>query len=94
MWSDASVLLSPTRNQGFGFFQVEQDLAIEQFVAHLAVELFDIAVLPGTSRFDEQGTHTQPAEPLTQSVGDEFGSLCSWAFYQLQPTNTEGQLDQ
>jgi hypothetical protein len=38
VWSDAIVLLSPTRNQGFGFFQGKEDLAIEQFVALLAVE--------------------------------------------------------
>jgi hypothetical protein len=38
MWSDVIVLISPTPNQGFGFFQGEEDLAIEQFVAHLAVE--------------------------------------------------------
>jgi hypothetical protein len=36
--SDVIVLLSPTRNQGFGFFRGEEDLAIKQFVAHLAVE--------------------------------------------------------
>jgi hypothetical protein len=38
VWSDVIELLSPTRNQGFGFIQGEEDLAIEQFVAHLAVE--------------------------------------------------------
>jgi hypothetical protein len=38
VWSDVIVLLSPTRNQGFGSFQGEKDLAIKQFIAHLAVE--------------------------------------------------------
>jgi hypothetical protein len=38
VWSDVIVLLSPTSNQGFGFFQVEEDLSIEQFIVHLAVE--------------------------------------------------------
>jgi len=38
MWSDEIVLLSSTPNQGFGFFQGEEDLAIEQLIAHLTVE--------------------------------------------------------
>jgi hypothetical protein len=32
------VLLSPTRDQGFSFFQGEEDLSIEQFIAHFTVE--------------------------------------------------------
>jgi len=38
MWSDVIVLLSPAGDQGFSFFQGEKDLAIEQFVAQLAIE--------------------------------------------------------
>jgi hypothetical protein len=57
------VLLPPTRNQGFGFFQGEEDLALEQFVAQIAVERLDLAVFPGTAWFDEQGLHAQSVEP-------------------------------
>jgi hypothetical protein len=28
----------PTRNQGFGFFQSKEDLAIKQFFTHFAIE--------------------------------------------------------
>jgi len=38
MWSDVIVLLSPTCDQDFDFFQSEKDLPIEQFVAHFAIE--------------------------------------------------------
>jgi len=38
VWSDVIVLLSPTLNQGFGFFQGEEELAIKRTVAHLAIE--------------------------------------------------------
>jgi hypothetical protein len=75
MWSDVIVLLSPTPNQGFGFFQGEEDLAIEQFVAQLAVERLDIAVFLGTSWFDEKGLHAQSVEPLAQLLGNEFGTV-------------------
>jgi hypothetical protein len=53
VWSDVIVLLSPTSNQGFGFFQVEEDLSIEPLVMHFAIELLDVAVLLGTALFDE-----------------------------------------
>ena len=38
--------------KGFGFLQSEEDPAIKQFVAHLAIERLDIAVLPRATRFD------------------------------------------
>jgi hypothetical protein len=38
VWSDVIVLLSPMRDQDFGFFQGKEDLAIEQFVTHFAIE--------------------------------------------------------
>ena len=63
MGSDSIVLLSPLFDQDFGFLQGVEDLAIEQFVAELAVETLDIPVLPGAARFDEQGLSPQLAEP-------------------------------
>ena len=41
MWSEVIVLLSPTRDQDFGFFQGEEDLPIEQFIAQFNIELID-----------------------------------------------------
>ncbi len=53
MRPDRVVFLSPHFNQNSGFFKSGEDLAIQQLVAHLAVERFNIAVLPGTARLND-----------------------------------------
>ncbi len=63
MGSDSIVLLSPLFDEDFGFLQCRRFLAIEQLIAELAVETLDVAVLPGATRFDEQGLYPQLAEP-------------------------------
>jgi hypothetical protein len=37
----------------------KKDLPVQQFVAHLAVERFDIAILPGTTGLNEKWLHVQ-----------------------------------
>jgi len=73
MGSDVIVLLTPTQNQGFFFFQGKEDLAIEQLISELAIERLDVAVLPWAAGFDEQGLHPQSCEPSSQLVGNELG---------------------
>jgi hypothetical protein len=42
-----------------GFFRHIEDLAVQQFISHPAVEDLDVAILPGTPRPNEQRIHAQ-----------------------------------
>ena len=52
-----------------------EDLAIEKLVPQSGVERLDVAVLPGTTRLDEERCHVEPAEPLPNRLGGEFRSV-------------------
>ena len=52
-----------------------EDLSVEQFIPELAVERFDISVLPGTARLDEEGSHPESSEPLPYRLCRELGSI-------------------
>ena len=52
MWPDAVVDLSPVLGQDGHLLQRVEDLAVQQLVAELSVETFDVAVLPGAARLD------------------------------------------
>ena len=45
-----------------------EDLPVQEFVSQLAVEGFDIPVLPGTSRLDEERLHSQALQPATEDL--------------------------
>ena len=55
MRPDGVVVLTPAFDQHLGFVQRGEDLAVEKLVTQLAVEALVAAILPGASRFDEQG---------------------------------------
>jgi hypothetical protein len=65
MWSNVIVLLSPTRNEDFGFFQGEKDLLIEQFVSHLVI-MDRYSHSFRAVRFDEQSFHARSFELQTK----------------------------
>lgn len=75
MGSEIIVILSPAFNQYLGFLQGVKNLAIQQFITHLAVERFHIPVFPGTAWLDEQRFYVEFVQPFAQSIGDELGSI-------------------
>ena len=60
MRPDGVVVLPPAFDQHLGFVQRGEDLAVEKLVTQLAVEALVAAILPGASRFDEQGPYADP----------------------------------
>ena len=57
------IFLPPLGNQYLGFGQRRENIPVEQFVPQFAVERLDIAILPRTARFDEEGLHAKFIEP-------------------------------
>ena len=53
------VVPPPGVGQHLRLRHTEKDLTVKQFISELTVKAFDVAVLPGTARFDKQGLHTQ-----------------------------------
>jgi hypothetical protein len=53
MWFDLIVLFSPLFNRYSCLLQSVKDLTVKQFIPELSIEAFAIAILPGTSWFDE-----------------------------------------
>ena len=53
MGPEGVVIVTPTFDDVSGVMQVDEPFEIEAFVAHLAVEGFDDAILCGFSRLDE-----------------------------------------
>ena len=67
MWSDRVVLLTPSFGQNLCFQQRIEDLSIQKLVSQLSVEGFDVAIFPGTARFNGQRLHADPTLPLSES---------------------------
>ena len=72
--------------------QRRENLPVEEFVPEFAVEAFDVAVLPRTSRLDEQRLDSQPREPFPDGFGDELGPVIrSDVFRDAVPQHQPGQ---
>ena len=70
-----------------GFVERREDLAVEQFVPALGVEALAVAVLPGTTWFDEQRLHPHFAEPVADRSG--CGGLNSAAAFRAPSAVSE-----
>lgn len=53
----------------------EEDLAVEPFVAELAVEALALAVLPRATGFDIRGPGTQSGDPVPEGLRDELRAV-------------------
>src|SRR3546814_6851445 len=71
----AIIVFTPPTSDDAHLLQAVEDLAIEQFITQASVEAFDVAVLPGTARFDVKGGDAQPGEPFTHGIGDKFRAI-------------------
>ena len=69
------VKASPLFNQDLGFEQCVEDLAVEEFVSHPAVERFDVSVLPWTAGCDERGFDVQFVKPIHEMLGNELWTI-------------------
>ena len=69
------VVVSPVFEQDLGFVEAFEGLEVEQFAAEVAVEGFDVGVLPGGSWLDVVGGDAGEAAPLFQGFGDELGAV-------------------
>jgi hypothetical protein len=68
-------MFSPHLNQYLRLLQRVKDFSIQQFVSHLAIEGFNVAVLPGTAWLDVQRSDLKPLQPVPDSFGDEFRAI-------------------
>lgn len=57
---DLVVVASPLSDHGAGLRQRREPVLVEAFVAELAVEAFDVTVLHGSARFDQQVLDAMP----------------------------------
>ena len=58
------MIFSPHLDQYLCLPQVIEDFAVQQLIPHLAIERFDIAILPGTAFLDEQRADVQARQPV------------------------------
>ena len=65
----------PGFDQDLGFGQAEEDLAVEQLIAQLAVEALAVSVLPRAAGLDVGGLGADRGNPLAQSQGDELRAV-------------------
>jgi hypothetical protein len=49
-----------------------EDLSIQQLISQLAVERFNVAILPGAAGLDVERFHPQVRQPVPDLSGSEF----------------------
>lgn len=52
-----------------------EDFLVEQLVPELVVEAFVVAILPWRSGLDLERLHADPAQPVTDGMGGELGTI-------------------
>ena len=63
MWTDRVVVTSPEFDDHVRFVRRIEEFPVQQFISQFAIKRFDIAVLPGTARLNEQGCDGEQALP-------------------------------
>ena len=69
------VVAAPVFDHNLGLLQCVEDLAVEQFIAQLAVEALAIAILPRTARLDVSGLGSDGGDPIPERLGDELRAV-------------------
>jgi len=75
MRPDGIVVLSPALNQHLRFMKCREQLPRQQLITELRVEALTITVLPWRAWCDEERFHTDPAEPMPHTLGNELGTI-------------------
>lgn len=69
------VLLSPPLDQHLGLQEGVEDFSVEKLIAELPVEGLYVSVLPGTSRFDVEGSNVKLLEPFSDNLCSELRAV-------------------
>ena len=72
MWPEGVVFHSPPFDEHLGLPQGIEDLSIQQFVSQFTVEAFAVAVFPGATGFNIEGSYPCICKPLAHGLGGEF----------------------
>ena len=75
MRPDGVVVPPPGFVQDLCLSQGVEDLAIQELVAHRAIEAFTVAVLPRATWSDVERLHADLRQPLLHGIGDELGAV-------------------
>ena len=75
MWSHLVVVSPPLSDDFAGLRQRSEPMLVEAFVAELAVEALDVAVLRGAARFDQEVFDTVLLRPGDEDATGELGSV-------------------
>src|SRR6516225_4698886 len=75
MRSHRVVVHSPPLDYHLRLLQRVEDLALQTFIAQLAIEAFAVAIFPRTARLDVHGLSTHPRQPLPQPQRNKLGSI-------------------
>src|ERR1700679_140454 len=62
-------------DQHLRFLQAREDLPVQQLIAQLPIEAFDVSILPRTPRLDEQRLHSKILQPVTHHRGRELRAV-------------------
>jgi hypothetical protein len=74
---------APGFNQDPSLGQGVEDLPVQEFVTHRAVEGLAVAILPWAAGCDVERVHTDLRQPLLHGIGDKFRAIvrpyvCRW----------------
>ena len=83
------IVLPPPFAQDMGLSLGVEDFPIEELISELSVKGLAVAVLPGTSGFDEQGAHLKPGEPLAHALRTELGAIVGAQVIRTAPGNKQ-----
>ena len=75
VWSVVVVFEAPVFDEDLGFEEAVEGFEFEEFASEVAVERFDVRVLPGGTGLDVGDAYAMEPAPVAQGVGDEFGSV-------------------
>ena len=75
MRPDGVVVPPPGFDQDLCLSQGVEDLAIQELVAHRAVEALAVAILPWAAGCDVERLHTDLRQPLLHGIGNELGAI-------------------
>jgi len=69
------VVLAPYFDDDARFLQAEEEFAVQEFIAQLAVERFTASILPWTARLDVQRFGTDAVQPVAHYFRRHFGTI-------------------
>lgn len=69
------VIVPPCFDQRPGLQKRIKEFPIKEFISQLSVKRFDIAVFPGTPRFNEERLHSKMIKPLANLFGRKFRAV-------------------